>query len=187
MRGCPLFCSSLKSAQPHFLLFIYCPFPVVSDSLRPYGLQHSRPPCPSLPPWVCSNSCHKSVMPSNHLILCNPLLLLPSIFPFSGSFPMNQLSESGGQSIGASVSASVLPMNIQGWFPLGLTCLISCRSDYRCGTTKIELSTEKLLSVFMLLLELWKDNLISFPCALKELSNKHRTQEGSPHQPCGWC
>ena len=78
----------------------------------------------------------ESVIPSNHLIFCNPLLLLPSIFPFSGSFPMSWLFASGGQSIGASASTSVLPMNIQGWFPLGLTGLISYRSDYRCGTTK---------------------------------------------------
>ena len=56
----------------------------------------------------------KSVMPSNHLILCHPLLLLPSIFPASGSFPMSQPFPSGGQSIGTSASASVLPMNIQG-------------------------------------------------------------------------
>ena len=64
------------------------------------------------------------VMPSNHFILCCLLLLLPSIFPPSGSFPVNQLFASGGQSIRASASASVLPMNIQGWFPLGLTGLI---------------------------------------------------------------
>jgi len=61
-------------------------------------------------------------MPSNHLILCSPLLLLPSIFAASGSFPMIQLFTSGGQSIGASTSASALPMNSQGFlFPLGLT------------------------------------------------------------------
>ena len=56
----------------------------------------------------------ESVMPSNHLILCHPLLLLPQSFPAAGSFPMSQLFASGGESIGASVSASVLPMNIQG-------------------------------------------------------------------------
>ena len=65
----------------------------------------------------------ESVMPSNHLILCSPILLLPSIFPVSGSFQMSQFFASGGQSIGASVS--VLPMNIQDWFPLGLTGLTS--------------------------------------------------------------
>ena len=70
----------------------------------------------------------KLVMPSNHLILCRPLLLLPSIFPASGSFAMSQLFTSGGQSIGTSTSASVLPMNVQGWFPLGWTGLIFLRS-----------------------------------------------------------
>ena len=71
---------------------------------------------------------HWSVMPSNHLILCHPLLLPHSTFPASGSFPMSQFFTSGGQSIGVSASASVLPMNIQDWFPLGLTGLISLRS-----------------------------------------------------------
>ena len=66
----------------------------------------------------------ESVMPSNHLILCHPLLLLPSIFPRIRVFPVNWFFTSGGQSIGAPVSASVLPMNIQGWFPLGRTGLI---------------------------------------------------------------
>ena len=71
----------------------------------------------------------ESVMPSNHLILCCPLLLPPSIFPqIRVFFPMSRLLASGGQSIGASVSASVLPMNIQGWFPLGWTGLISLQS-----------------------------------------------------------
>ena len=69
----------------------------------------------------------ESVMLSNHLILCHPLLLL-SVFPASQSFPMSRLFASNGQSIGASASASVLPMNIQGWFPLGLTGLISLMS-----------------------------------------------------------
>ena len=60
------------------------------------------------------------VISFNHLILCRPLLLLPSVFPVSGSFPMSQFFASGGQSTGASASASVLPMNIQDWFLLGL-------------------------------------------------------------------
>ena len=68
----------------------------------------------------------ESVMPSNHLILCRPLLL--QSFPPSGSFPMSQFFTSGSQSIGVSTSASVLSMNIQGWFPLGLTGLISLQS-----------------------------------------------------------
>ena len=70
----------------------------------------------------------ESVMPSNHLALCCPLLLLPSIFPSIRIFPNSWLFTSGGQSIRASASASVLPMNIQGWFSLGLTGLISLQS-----------------------------------------------------------
>ena len=66
------------------------------------------------------------VMPSNYLILCHLLLLLP--FPASGSFPMSQFFELGGQSIRVSASASVLPVNIQDWFPLGLTGWISLQS-----------------------------------------------------------
>ena len=63
------------------------------------------------------NHVHWVGMPSNHLILCHPLLLFPQSFPASGSFPMSQFFTLGGQSIGASASALVLPMNIQGWFP----------------------------------------------------------------------
>ena len=72
----------------------------------------------------------KSMMKSNHLILCRPLLLQPSIFPASGSFPVSQLFVSGGQSTGVSASTSVLPMNTQDWSPLGLTALISCSPRY---------------------------------------------------------
>ena len=77
------------------------------------------------------------VMLSNHLILCRPLLL-PSTFPSIRGFPMSQLFESGGQSIRASASASVLPMNIQGWFPLGVTGLISLLSK---GLSRVFSST----------------------------------------------
>ena len=70
----------------------------------------------------------ESVMPSNHLILCRPLLFLPSIFPSIRSFPMCQLFTSAGQSVGASASTSVLPMNTQDWSPLGWTGWISLQS-----------------------------------------------------------
>ena len=70
----------------------------------------------------------QSVMSSNHLILCCPLLLLPQSFSASGSFTMSWFFISGGQSIGVSASVSVLPMNIQGWFPLELTGFISLQS-----------------------------------------------------------
>ena len=73
------------------------------------------------------------VMPSNHLILCHPLLLMPSNSPASASFSMSWLFSSGGQSIGASASASLLPMYIQGWFPLRLIGLISLLSNNSPG------------------------------------------------------
>ena len=79
----------------------------------------------------------ESVMLSNHLILCRPLLL-PSIFPASGSFLMSQLFASGGQSTGASVSASVLPVNIQGWLPFWFSGLISLLSK---GLSRVFSST----------------------------------------------
>ena len=98
-------------------------------TLWPHGLQHARLPCPSPTLGACSNSCPwKLVMPSNHLILCCPLLLLPSVFPSIGSFPMSQFFTSGGQSTGVSASTSVLPMNTQDWFPLGWTGWISLLS-----------------------------------------------------------
>ena len=81
----------------------------------------------------------ESVMPSSHLILCCPLLLLPSVFPsIRVFFPVSQLFASSSQSIGASALASVLPMSIQGWFPLGLTGLISLLSK---GLSRVLFST----------------------------------------------
>ena len=97
---------------------------VVSDYLGPHGPQHAWTPCPSATPKLMSI---ELVMLSTHLILCRPLLL-PQSFPALGSFQMNQLFASGGQSIGVSASASVLPMNIQDRFPLGWTGLISLQS-----------------------------------------------------------
>ena len=80
----------------------------------------------------------ESVVLSNHLIFCRPLLLLPSIFYRSGSFSMSRLFASGGRSTGTSASASVLPMNIQGWFPLGLTGWIYLQSK---GLSRVFSST----------------------------------------------
>ena len=101
----------------------------MSDSLQTYGLQHARLPCPSLTPGACSNSCLSSQW-------CHPTILSSAIpfssclqsFPSWGSFLRSQFFLSGGQSIGASDSAWVLPMNIQDWFPLGLTDWISLQS-----------------------------------------------------------
>ena len=125
---------------PFMKFYIFCPMTithcglVLYDAVKllirvrlcaPHGLQHARLPCPSLFPRVCSNSC--PLTPSDHLIFCRPLLLLPSIFPNipTRSFPMSWLFTLGAQNIGASASISVLPMNIQSPFPLGLTGLIS--------------------------------------------------------------
>ena len=100
----------------------------MSDSLWPHGLQHARLPCPSLTHGVCSSSCplsqwcHPTVSSA-----VTPFSSCLQSFPASGSFPMSRLFASGGQGVGAS--ASVLPMNTQGWFPLGLTGLISLPSN----------------------------------------------------------
>ena len=102
---------------------------VVSDSLRPHESQHTRPPCPSPSPGVHSNSsplslwCHPAI--SSSVI---PFSSCPQSLPASESFPMSQFFAPGGQSIGVSVSASVLPMNIQDWPPLGWTGWISLQS-----------------------------------------------------------
>ena len=94
---------------------------VVSDSLRPCGLQHTRLPSPSPTPGAYSNSCpsHQWCHPVNSSSVIPFSCLQP--FPASRSFPMSQFFTSGGQSIGVSASALVLSMNIQDWFPLGLT------------------------------------------------------------------
>ena len=108
---------------------------VVSNSLQPHELQHDRLPCPSLSLGVCSNSC-PTILSS-----VVPFSSCPQYFPASDSFPMSWLYPSGGQSIGASASASVLPVNIQGWFPLGLTALISLLSK---GLSRVFISTTVL-------------------------------------------
>ena len=96
----------------------------VSDSLWAHEFQHVRVPCPSPSPGVCSCPLSQWWHPTISYSVI-PFSSYPQSFPASGSFPMSQLFTSGGQSIGASASASVLPMNIQDLFPLGLTGLIS--------------------------------------------------------------
>ena len=112
-----------------FQLSVHFSLTVVSDFLQPHWLQDARPPCPSPTPGAYSNSC-----PSSRW--CHPTIS-SSVIPFSsqlqsfsasGSFQMSQFFPLGGQSIGVSASASVLPMNIQDWFPLRLTDLISLQS-----------------------------------------------------------
>ena len=115
-----------KKNSPLYLLLCIYQFScsVVSDSLRPRVLQHPRIPCPSPAPWAYSNSCPPSQW-------CHPIISSSAIhfsscfqsFPESDSFPKSQFFRSGGQSIGVSALASILPMNIQDWFPLGWTSL----------------------------------------------------------------
>ena len=113
----------------HVLSSVQFSCSVVSDSLWPHETQHTRPPCPSPTPGVCSNSCsssrwcHPAI--SSSVI---PFSSCPQSLPASGSFPMSQLFAWGGQSIGVSASASVLPMNTQDWSPLQWTGCISLQS-----------------------------------------------------------
>ena len=112
---------------------------VVSNSLQPHELQHSRFPCPSPTPRPCSNSCLSSQW--CHPTISFSVILFSSCFqsfPASEYFLMNQFFKSDGQNIGASASASILPMNIQDWFPLGLTSLISLQSK---GLSRVFSST----------------------------------------------
>ena len=108
---------------------------VVSDSLRPHESQHTRPPCSSPTPGVHPNPCplsrwcHPTI--SSSVV---PFSSCPQSFPASGSFPMSQFFASAGQSIGASTSTSVLPMNNQDWSPLGWTGWISLQSK---GLTRV--------------------------------------------------
>ena len=123
-------CKLIQWAIPsHLFSSVHLSCSVVSDSLRPHGLRHIRFPYPSPTPSAYSNSCPLSLW-------CRPTIS-SSVVPFSscfqsfsasGSFPRSQFFISGGQSIGVLASASVLPMNIQDWSPLGLTGWISLRS-----------------------------------------------------------
>ena len=112
---------------------------VVSDSLWPHGLQHARNPCPSPTPGACSNSWQLSQW-SHPRISFSVIPFSSSLqsFPPSGSFPVGRLFTSGGQRTGALVSASGLPMNVQDWFPLGLTGLISSQTQ---GLSRVFSST----------------------------------------------
>ena len=123
----------------------------MSDSLEPHGLQHAKLPCGSPTPRACSNSCpssrwcHPTISSSVVSFPCLQYLLA------SGSFPMSQFFASGGQSIGVSASASDLPMNIQDWFPLGLTGLISLQSR---GLLRVFFSIHMFV-FFILCVYLW--------------------------------
>ena len=119
---------------------------IMSDSLQPHGLQHARLPYPSPTPWACSNSyplsrwCHPTI--SSSFIPYSSCL---QSFPASGSFPRSWFFTSGDQSIRVLASASALPMNIQDWFPLGLTGWISLQSK---GLLRVLFNTTVLKNQF---------------------------------------
>ena len=131
---------------------------VVSDSLRPHGLQHTKLLCPPPIPGTCSNTCPSSGW-------CHPTIS-SSVIPFSclqsfpetGSFPMSHFFTSGGQSIGVSASTAVLPMNSQDWFPLGSTGLVSLQSK---GLSRVFSSTTmQKHQFFSAQLSLWSSSHI---------------------------
>ena len=127
-----LYCRSLFTCFmcSHVYLLILSSLQSLSPvGLWPHGLQHTRPPCPSPTPRVYPNSCPLSQW--GHLTISSSVSPFSSYlqsFPASGSFHMSQFFASGGQSIGVSASAPVLPMNIQDWFPLGWTGWVSLLS-----------------------------------------------------------
>ena len=136
---------------------------VVSDSLWSHEPQHPRLLCPSPTPGVYSNPCpltqwcHPAI--SSSVV---PFSSCPQSFPASGSFQMNQLFTSGGQSTGVSASTSVLPMNIQGWFALGLTVWISLQSK---GLSSVFSSTKfKSIKLFLPLKKIMKGDTRKLVC-----------------------
>ena len=122
----------LEGLNSYRLLEVLSPVPQSSLTLWLHGLQHARLPWPSPTSWACSNSCpcsqwcHPTISSS-----VGPFSSRLQSFPASESFSVSQFFALGGQNIGVSASASVLPMNIQNWFPLGLTDLISLLSKRR--------------------------------------------------------
>ena len=132
------YCNLPLSEQPSVhLLLLWVSHQVLSGSLRPHGLQHAKLPCPLQSPGVYPSSCtsHQWCHPTISFSV-TPFSFCLQSFLASGSFPISQLFPSGGTRVGASVS--VLPMNSQGWFPLGLTGLISLLSK---GLSRVFSST----------------------------------------------
>ena len=143
------YCSPVSLAIWNILLIVQFSCSVVSSALWPHGLQHARLPCSSPTPGAYSNSCpsHQWYHPtiSSSVI---PFSSCPQSFPASGSFQMSRFFTSGGQSIGVSASASVLPKNTQDWSPLGWTGWISLQSKglSRVFSNTIELQFKSINS-----------------------------------------
>ena len=151
----------------------------MSDSLQPHGLQHARLPCPSLSPKACPSSCPLQ-QPCHPAISSSDAFLSSCLqsFPASGSFPMNLFFALGGQSTGASASASVFPMSVQGRFPLRLTGFICLLSQGLSGvfssTTCINFAEFCLLDhpALTTICDHWEDHSLDYmePCGRSNIS-----------------
>ena len=156
---------NLKKMSNKMLLFFS--HPVMSNSLQPQGLQHVRPPFPSPSPEVCPSSCplhwwcHPASSPSDTIFS-----FYPQSFPAPWIFPVSQLFASSNQDTRASASASVLPVSIQGGFPLRLTSLISSPSK---GLSRVFSSTP-----------VWRHQLSGTLLSLRSSSHKHMWPLGRP-------
>ena len=154
---------------------------VVSNSLQPHGLQHTRPPCPLPTPRACSNSCPSSQW--WHPTISSSVVAFFSCFqssPASVSFPVSQSFASGDQSIRTSASASVLSMNVQDWFPWGLTVWSPCSprdSQESSPTPQFKTSILRCSAFFMERLKHYhhffdyreKHKSVSFPFKIEKL------------------
>ena len=146
--------------------------PVVSDSLRPHGLQHARPPYLSPSSGICPNSCplhqwcHPVISSSDVLFFC------PQSFPASGAIPVSQLFIPGDQNTGASALASVFPMTIQDWFPWRLTGLIASLSKGLSGVLALCLLSDPALTTIC---DHWED------CSL-DYTDPHQQSDVSAFQ-----
>ena len=168
---------SILAIQSHSASVLRFSCAVMSSYLRPHGLQHSRLPCPSPTPGACSNSnpssqwCYPTI--SSSVI---PLSSCFQYLPVSRSFPMSQSFASGGQSTGASASASVLPMNIQDWFPLEWTGWISLQSK---GLSRVfSNTTVQKHQFFSAQLSLWPNSHIHTWLLEKTIALNRRTFVG---------
>ena len=157
----------LSGLNHRMVLLLMLSRSIMSDALQPHGVQHTRLLCPSLSPGVCSDLCplsqwcHPTISSS-----VTPFSSCPQFFPASESFPMSWFFTSDGQRIEASASASVLSMNIQGWFPLVLTDLISFMSK---GLSGVFSSTI-----------IWKHQFFSAQPSLWSNSHNHTRLLGKP-------
>ena len=160
--------SYTKTGSGFFLCSVQLSCTVMFDSLQPHGLQHARPACASTTPGVCSNSCPLSLW--SHPTISSSVVPFSSclkFFPISRSFLMSQFFSAGGQNIGVSALALILPTNIQDWFPLGLTSLIDWSLQSKEFWRVLSNTTVKKHQFFAAKLSSWS-NSHTHPCLLEK-------------------